>query len=162
MHQPESIEQLLSRLMPTAMSEEGQRSIEQMLDELAGEEEPSRETCIPPEKKRKPWLYLLPPIGIAAAATLAFFFPLEQNAPHGEISAMKPAVSSPGVLLLGEMDRVETFSDEGWLADPQGMAMQAVRVKVVEENTLRDEQTGIIFQVSEPREELILTPVVSF
>jgi hypothetical protein len=48
------------------------------------------------------------------------------------------------------------------MEDPDGAAMQAVRVRVVEANTLRDEETGIVVQVSEPREEMVLTPVSVF
>ena len=40
--------------------------------------------------------------------------------------------------------------------------VQAVRVRVVEANTLRDEETGIVVQVSDPRDEMILTPVTMF
>jgi hypothetical protein len=67
------------------------------------------------------------------------------------------------LMTLGQVfDRVEAMSDEGWVADPDGAAMQAVRVRVVEANTLRDEATGIVVQVSDPREEMILTPVTVF
>ena len=54
------------------------------------------------------------------------------------------------------------MADEGWVVDEDGAAMQAVRVRVVEANTLRDELTGIVVQVADPREEMILTPVSTF
>ncbi len=37
MHKPDSVEAVLARLMPAALSEEGQAEIESMIDELAGE-----------------------------------------------------------------------------------------------------------------------------
>jgi len=157
MRQPESIEDMLSRLMPVAISESGQRSLDAMLDELAGEDPVVAQPV--PRKNFLP--YLLPPVGIAAAAALAFFLPAGSSQRH-EITSTKPKIEAPGIFLLGETDRIENLRDEGWFADPQGSAMQAVRVRVVEENTLRDEQTGIIFQVTEPREELIFTPVTAF
>jgi hypothetical protein len=158
--QLESIEDALSRLMPVAFSESGQRSLDAMLDELAGEE-PVAEIPAIPARRRRLWIYALPPVGIAAAAALAFFMPHESPA-QKKITSTLPKLEAPAIFLLGETDRIETLTDEGWLADPQGAAMQAVRVRVVEENTLRDEKTGIVFQVSEPREELILTPVTAF
>jgi hypothetical protein len=157
---PESIEDMLSRLMPVAISESGQRSLDAMLDELAGEEAAPEAPAAAPRGKNF-WIYALPPVGIAAAAALAFFMPLGSS-PREQVTSVLPKVDAPGIFLLGETDRIETLTDEGWLADPHGAAMQAVRVRVVEENTLRDEKTGIVFQISEPREELILTPVTAF
>ena len=160
MRQPESIEETLSRLMPVAISEAGQRSLDAMLDELAGEEAAREAPVVAPHGKGF-WVNVLPPVGIAAAAAFAFLIPQGSSA-RKEITSAQPKVEAPGIFLLGETDRIERLTDEGWLADPQGAAMQAVRVRVVEENTLRDAQTGIVFQISEPREELILTPVTAF
>lgn len=161
MKQPESIEDMLSRLMPVAISEAGQHSLDAMLDELAGEEVIDMPVTVKSRGVRRLWAYTLPPVGIAAAAAFAFFMP-QSSSTRKEITSSQPKLEAPGIFLLGEMDRIETLTDEGWLADPHGAAMQAVRVKVVEEDTYRDEQTGIIFQISEPREELILTPVTAF
>lgn len=156
----ESMEDMLSRLMPVAFSEEGQRSLDAMLDELAGPEEPVAAEE-PATKRGNLWARVLPPVGIAAAAALAFLW--SYGAPGDRKTvASRPDIAPSGIYLLGETDRIERLTDEGWLADPQGGAMQAVRVQVVEENTLQDAQTGIIFQISEPREELILTPVTAF
>jgi len=66
------------------------------------------------------------------------------------------------LVLVSESDRIEKMSDEGWMADPQGGMMHAVRMRVVEENSLRDEETGIVVQISEPRDELLLIPVNQF
>jgi hypothetical protein len=66
------------------------------------------------------------------------------------------------MVLVGESDRVEAMTDEGWQEDSDGAPMQATRLRVVEENSLLDEQTGIVMQVSEPREEIFLMPVSTF
>ena len=160
MQAPNPIESALARLMPPALSEVGQRSIEAMLDELAATT-PQASTPL----THRPWWdrrFTLP-VGIAAAlaALLALVprnptgaLPLAINWPASEIAT--------GLVLVSESDRIEAMSDEGWVADPDGGAMQAVRVRVVEANTLRDEETGIVVQVSDPREEMILTPVTVF
>jgi hypothetical protein len=54
------------------------------------------------------------------------------------------------------------MSDEGWVADPDGSAMQAVRLRMVSEDVVRDEETGYTVTVSEPREEVLLMPVSDF
>ncbi|RYD28272.1 MAG: hypothetical protein EOP87_19900, partial [Verrucomicrobiaceae bacterium] len=74
MRPPESIEETLSRLMPVAISEAGQRSLDAMLDELAGEEAPA-EIPVAGRRGKRFWIYALPPAGIAAAAAFAFFLP---------------------------------------------------------------------------------------
>jgi hypothetical protein len=40
--------------------------------------------------------------------------------------------------------------------------MRAMRLSVVEENNLLDEETGIVMQITEPREEFLLVPVSTF
>jgi len=157
---PNPIEAALARLMPPALSEAGQRSIEAMLDELAAAvPQPAARVSPQPLWIRRFTL----PLGIAAslAALLALV-------PRNPTVALPMAMVRPasemasGLVLVSESDSIETMSDEGWVADPDGGAMQAVRVRVVEANTLRDEETGIVVQVSDPREEMILTPVTVF
>ena len=160
MPQPESIETMLSRLMPVAFSEEGQRSMDAMLDELCGEE-PEAAAIPAGSVKKNLWKFAIPPIGIAAATALAFFHPGETPETVPPVTARSVAVD-PGVVVLGESERIEMLKDEGWLADPHGAVMQAARARVVGEDTMRDEETGIVFCVSERREELILNPITSF
>ncbi|MCF7675699.1 MAG: hypothetical protein K9M97_10165, partial [Akkermansiaceae bacterium] len=71
-------------------------------------------------------------------------------------------VDDSGLVLISESSRVEDISDEGWLASPEGGAAQAVRCRVVEASTFRDEETGIEVVVAEPREEVLLMPVSVF
>ena len=54
------------------------------------------------------------------------------------------------------------MTDEGWHEEMDGTTMRAMRLSVVEENSLFDEETGIVMQVTEPREELLLMPTSAF
>ncbi|KAB2638282.1 MAG: hypothetical protein DVB25_08125 [Verrucomicrobia bacterium] len=157
---PNPIEVALTRLMPPALSETGLRSIETMLDELAATV-PLSSMAV----SRQWWwkLRLTLPLGIAAS--LAAWLALESGQPTGKLLlpvARFASVKTSGLVLISESDRIEAISDEGWVADADGAAMQAVRVRVVEANTLRDEETGIVVQVCDPREEMILTPITVF
>ena len=157
---PNPIEATLARLMPPALSESGQRAIEAMLDELAA----ATPLAVPLGPRKQHWVRRFTlPLGIAAS--LAALLALVPHHPPGAqpLTMQRPAVEKgSGLVLISESDRIEEMSDEGWVADPDGAAMQAVRVRVVEANTLRDEATGIVVQVSDPREEMILTPVTVF
>lgn len=157
MRQPEDIEAMLSKLMPSAMSEDASRSMDEMLDELCGPEAAETDG-----RRNFSWKWVIPPVGIAAATALAFFMP--ENHPVLPVADVKKPVemAAPNIVLVGETDRIESLADEGWMSDPQGAVMQAVRVRVVEENTFRDEQTGIVMQISAPREELLLYQVNAF
>ncbi len=152
MHDIDSVETILARLMPPALSVTGQRGIEAMLDELAGPvatPQPSAHTF-------RRWII---GGGLAAALAAALAIPrlIEPATP-----ATADAAPAPEFLLVGESDRVESMTDEGWREIPDGSAMRAMRVRVVEENSLFDEETGIVMQVSQPREELLLMPISAF
>ncbi|MFD0894244.1 hypothetical protein KBB96_09535 [Luteolibacter ambystomatis] len=158
MQTPDPIEAALARLMPTAMSVSGQRSIEDMLDALAADL---------PAAKVVPW-YRRPVIGLSAAAAIAGILaipaflhtggPARTTAPH---FAAAPDADA-GFQLLSEADRIESMSDEGWIANPDGSIRQAVRVHTIGENTFKDRETGYTVRVSEPRDETLLMPVSSF
>jgi hypothetical protein len=160
MHTPDSVETILARLMPPGLSDSGQRGIEAMLDELAAEsphlEIPHPATASP----RMGWWIG----GIAAAGVAAAWLLSATIVPFGAPVATSPAAGgTPAELVLvGESGRIESMIDEGWQEGTDGSAMRALRLNVVEENSLRDEETGIVMTVSEPREEILLMPISAF
>lgn len=160
MLKPDPIETILTRLMPPAMSDAGQLSINEMLDELAAAAAPAshvRPTGVT-------WMRRIITAGIAATGVAAaLVFPLaSQLSPSSWAETSRASEVPAGLVLVGESDRVESMTDEGWQEDIDGAPMQATRLKVVEENSLLDVQTGIVMQVSQPREEIFLTPVSTF
>ena len=161
MHKPDPIETILARLMPPAMSQSGQHGIAAMLDELAASANPA--AVVRPAAAV--WTRRLLAGGIAAAGVAAALIFSSASSPSSATWAnpSTPAMVRPtGLVLVGESDRVEAMTDEGWQEDSDGSPMQATRLSVVEENSLLDVQTGIVMQVSQPREETFLMPVSSF
>ncbi|MEX1114964.1 MAG: hypothetical protein WEB53_06925 [Akkermansiaceae bacterium] len=156
--QTDAIEAALTRLMPPALSQNCQLEIDAMLDDLAGSEIQGIAEIPAPQRNR--WV-LAAGIAAAVAGLLAVF-------PSIGGPALAPLVSAPlvekarGLVLIGESDRIESMTDEGWQEDSYGSAMHAVRLNVVEENSLRDLETGIVMQISEPREELLMMPITAF
>jgi len=145
------IEAALSRLMPPPLSVGGQRDLEALIDELAGIDE--SETAI--VQKSFPWK-TLSSIAAGILAIAGGFGITRQSQPT------TVAGNLPGVVLLSESDRVQSIRDEGWSEDAYGSAMHSVRLNMVEENRLMDEETGIVVRVSEPREEIFFTPITAF
>jgi hypothetical protein len=160
MHTPESIEATLSRLMPPALSASGQQAIEEMLDDLAAAA-PAARLRIPRRVR-----FALP-AGIAAALVIGFgLFPGQRPAALPLAVNQDPPAAADyadsGLVLISATDQVEDIADEGWLGTPDGETIQAVRCRMVEASRFLDEETGIEVVVSEPREEVVLTPVSIF
>lgn len=157
MHKPDPVETILARLMPPALSDAAVADIEAMLDELAGTAAPV--AAAPPAPN--PWFRRAALGGIAAAGVAAAIVFHGPSAP--ERAASRPADADPAeFVLVGESERIESTTDEGWLEDSAGSAVHALRLSVVEEDSLLDEETGMVMTVSEPREEILLMPVSTF
>lgn len=171
MQKPDSIEDILARLMPPALSVEGQKSIEAIIDDLARDTGNSLESVslapgpdsVLPET-RAPWFRRALAGGIAAAVAglVALAIPMGQRPDQAHVATTAMQESPPEFVLVSESDRIESSTDEGWVEDSDGTAMRALRLNVVEENSIRDEETGIVMQVSEPREEILLMPISAF
>lgn len=148
-----AVEAAMARLMPPALSQDGQFEIEAMLDELAGSEA-NNITAIRPNK----WLArCLIGGGIAAGiGALCALFPMLRNSPESQVAVNAP--SAEGLVLVSQSDRIESMTDDGWHAQADGSAMRVLRLKTVQENNVRDAKSGMIVQISEPREETLQVP----
>lgn len=157
--QTNEIEAALARLMPPALSEGSQSRIEEMIDELASSE-PENVVAISSGK----WIARsLIGGGIAAAiGALCAVFPMIRGASDSPLVRTSPADSPQGFVVVSESDRIESVTDEGWREDSEGAPMHSVRLKAVQENNVRDEQTGMVVRISEPREEILMMPVSDF
>lgn len=157
MQAPDPIETILARLMPPALSESCEADIGEMLDELAGGET----VAMVPPRKPSPWRWVAAG-GIAAGiGALVAVFPLHPKSAPGKSAQAVPDPSA-GLVLISESDRIEAISDDGWQEGEKGAAMRSIRLHYVEENKVRDEESGMIMRIREPREEVLLVPVDSF
>lgn len=155
----EDMEKALSRLMPASVSENAQDRMDLMLEELAGDSKITRFDF----KKSVKWFGAG---GIAAALGLGVYVFIPQLH-EPENSAKSLTISgqndlAPELVYLSESDRVEGFSDEGLFVDSGGSAVRKVRIRVIEESQIRDEETGIVVVLTEPREEMYMVPVSTF
>ena len=130
MHKPDPVETILARLMPPALSEAAQRDIESMLDSLAG-----------PAAAKRPhplWFRRLTIGGIAAAGVAAaVVLPLVSRPAPSSWAAVAPSHHAPaakhpsGMVLVGESDRIESMTDDGWQDCPD-RTFDALLVRRVE------------------------------
>lgn len=160
MQAPDPIETILARLMPPALSQGAHDDLSAMIDDLAGPAG-AENVIVHPSNH---WLVRsLIGGGIAAAiGAMIAIFPLEKEVPQSRTALSPPAYPSSGLVLISGSDRVESMSDEGLQISPDGSAMHALRLHAVEERSVRDEKSGIVVKISEPREEILLVPISSF
>ncbi len=148
MQAPDPIETVLARLMPSALSQQAQFEIEAMIDDLAG----------PETSSDRSWLVRCVIGGGIAAAIGALIAVFPTKTP----TLPQVAEVAPGYSLVSGSDRIESMTDEGWQEDADGSAMHALRLNAIEESRVRDEESGMVVLISEPREEILLMPVTSF
>jgi hypothetical protein len=159
MQAPDPIETILARLMPPAISQAAQEDMDTMIEDLAG---PVVEN-ISPHPSSNWFVRSLIGGGIAAAiGAMIAIFPLTPETTQSRIALSPPAYPPSGLVLISGSDRVESMTDEGWQESVDGSLMHAFRLSAVEESSVRDEETGIVLKISEPREEILLTPISSF
>lgn len=144
-------EEALQRLMPVGLSAGLQEGLEECFDELAG------------ESKMDFYAVAKRIAAIGAVAVLVAGLVLGMiiiQTPGDRLAGLDEA--EPDVVFLEELDRVEDVSDEGLYVDAGGSAVRKLRVRVVEESRIRDEETGIVVDLSAPREETYLVPISTF
>jgi hypothetical protein len=161
MESPEDIEKALARLVPSAISDQGQRSLEELIDSLAAGETAVVEM---PSPRRKPWGWMAGGAAAAAAAvTLALFIP--SGEPGGTVPLASAPVASEeesGFVVLEQTKHVESAEPEDWTSEADGVTHRAWRVRVVNQERVQDLETGYEVLVSHPQDEVILQPVNTF
>jgi hypothetical protein len=142
--------------MPPALSQDAQVEIDAMIDDLAG---PEAEKVVGISSGR--WLVRAVIGGGIAAAVGAMIaiFPMNSTS---RVSTVLPMPAASELVLISESARIDSMTDEGWQENPDGSAMRALRLNAVEENNVRDEESGMEVLISEAREEILLMPISAF
>lgn len=156
MSKPEDIEDILARLMPAALSERAGTDIGETIDQLAqdaGLDIPS----IHPAPVRWPWV-----AGIAASVVFAAMVIWKQTPVSPSSAYVQPVRNSAELVSISHTDTLQSVVQEGWRDDVGGKPHQALRLHMLAQQQIRDEQTGIVMTVSQPREEVLLVPVHTF
>ncbi len=159
MESPEDIEKALARLLPSAISDQVQRSLEDLIDSLAAGEA----VVEMPPPRRKPWGWIAGIGAAAAAVALALVVTPagEPRAPQFPVAGYPPE-DEGGFVVLAQSKHVETAEPENWTSESDGVTHRAWRVRVVNQERVQDLETGYEVLVSRPQEEVILMPVNAF
>jgi hypothetical protein len=166
MESPEDIEKALAALVPSAISERGQRSLEELIDSLAAGEAPVAEL---PESapapvvvpQRRPWAWLGAAGAAAAAVVMAFQMSGSGTRPQAGGSPVA-AAAAPEVISLGKSEFVDSAEPGDWVSEKDGVLHRVVRIRYVNQERLRDVKTGVEMVVTEASEDLGWSPIASF
>lgn len=172
----QSIEDKLRQLAPPAISEEGQLMLEETIDELAGEslKEEGLATVVQGtaisavNNGRSGWLWK----SAAAIALLAVpaviiqFKSLKSNTVPASLAVTTPAgdvLNYSELVLLKSTNRIDASEDDGVIIPNDGSAPhRRYRYFVIDEEQVRDEETGTIIILRQPRREVVTIPVTKF
>jgi hypothetical protein len=152
MRDPQSIECIFSRLMPPALSQRAQSEIEAIIDDLAGD----------PAAPTSPRRWPVAAAGIAAALAAGFLIAQAIQREFPQLADIHGTGQIPEFTLVSESGRIQDMVDEGWGETPDGGTVRQLRLRVLEESRLLDQETGIVMNISQPREEYLLMPVSAF
>lgn len=157
-----SIEEKLSRLIPPALSEEGQRGLEDLIDELAGVEADADFEATPNR-----WLWKV------AAAVAILAVPVVMTHRRGDSPVMDTSLAqldvdvtlgvSPEMMLLKSIQMIDAREDDGLIVPSDGTAPHyRYRYRVIDEEVVRDPETGVEITLRQPRQEVVTIPVTQF
>lgn len=156
MQAPDPIETILARLMPPALNEEFQSGLNETIDKLAG---PAPANVV--EISSGKWL-VRSLLGGGIAAAVGAMFAIYPSDHTSEPSLAKLGDTPPALVFISTSDRLESVTDEGLREDSEGTEMHAVKVRTVQENSVRDLASGMVMDITEPREEILMMPLGSF
>lgn len=166
MESPEDIEKALARLVPSAISERGQRSLDDLIDSLAAADGEEAIVEMSQPRRAKPWGWISGIGSAAAAITLALVLPETESTKSGggrvATAELAPAEAKERFVVLAQSQHVESAEPEGWTSEADGVTHRAWRVRLVNQERVKDVETGYEVLVSQPQEEVILRPVNTF
>ncbi len=168
----QSIEDKLNSLVPPSISEHGQSRMEDAIDQLAGLEQagPSKIDEMPATLTKK-WNKGNGGGGWKAAAALALlavpvvmFLNKEESAPSiAHLDSGTEVVNLSELVVLRSMNRIDGREDDGLIIPVNGSSPHyRYRYRVTDEEQVRDDETGTVITLRQPRQEIVTIPVTRF
>ncbi len=170
-----SIEEKLRRLVPPALSEEGQLRLEETVDRLAGVQSEGESS-----NRSEVRFFAWPWKAVAVVAALAIPVVMLQSYDPDDTDRSLAQVDVPisadqsaqmiaqkvwpeEMLLLRSTKLIDAQVDDGLIVPVNGSAPHyRYRYRVVDEERVRDPETGTVVTLRQPRQEVVTIPVTQF
>jgi len=161
-----SIEEKLARLVPPALSEDGQSRMENMIDELAGVD-----VEVLSRVNRRSWIWK------AVAAIVVLTVPvvmIQRGEDQPVVDASLAMVDddmttgfaedlSSSMVLLKSVKLIDARENDGLIVPDDGAAPHyRYRYRVIDEEVVRDPESGVEITLRQPRQEVVTIPVTQF
>ena len=165
-----SIEEKLHGLVPPALSEDGQRRLEDAVDSLAGVERRSHLPEVSPSARSSFWSRMA---AVAAVVTMmavpltAFLFNARDSADLPSLKVGAEVARGGGtpqeMLLLKSTKLIDGQVDDGLIVSGDGSVPHyQYRYRVVDEEQVRDVGSGMVITIRQPRQEVVTIPLAQF
>ena len=156
-----SIEEKLARLLPPALSEDAQHEMEALIDDLAGVDDVHASGF-----EWKAWSWKV----AAAMALLAVPVVMisKNNRPFADASLAILDTDlahslSPEMVLLKSTRLIDGRENDGLIVPSDGSAPHyRYRYHVIDEEQVRDPESGSVITIRQPRQEVVTIPVTHF
>ena len=163
MEQFKSIEEKLAQLLPPALSDEGQRRLEDMIDDLSGVDADLEKS----NAGRSPKGWVWKAVAVLALSTSIVIIgstlvPEERTAllthddqaTHGKTSEMVVLTSTK---LIGGRE------NDGLIVPNDGTTPHyRYRYQVIDEEQVKDPDSGLVITLRQPRQEVLTIPITQF
>jgi len=168
----QSIEDKLNGLLPPSISEQGQSLMGDAIDQLAGLE--TAEIAKAVESANRPWpsseSWKAGGSWKAAAALALLALPVVIFLNKEESSPSVARLDSGGetlhlseLVVLSSINRVDGREDDGLIIPENGSSPHyRYRYRVTDEEQVRDDETGTVITLRQPRQEIVTIPVTQF
>lgn len=156
-----SIEEKLAQLVPPALSDEGQRKLEDLIDDLSGAHEDPAQTNARTLPQGLVWVTVAAVLLLSASIVLvqSTFSPEEKTTitplnDHGGIQEM---------VVLTSTKLIDGRENDGLIVPSDGTAPHyRYRYHVIDEEQVKDPDSGIIITLRQPRQEILTIPITQF
>ena len=163
MDQFKSIEDKLARLVPPALSCEGQRKLEDLIDNLSEADEPRAKSHFHIRPKGLFW---------AAAAVLFFSASIvlvrpalfsEEKKSLTAISNQTDHARGSEMVVLTSTKLIDGRKNDGLIVPIDGASPHyRYRYHVIDEEQVKDPDSGLVITLRQPRQEILTIPVTQF
>lgn len=168
MKAPESIEEKLNRLMPPPISESGMQQMDALLENLAqGEAKGTarnnslRNTFAGAAKLVALLLLFLVPVALLKLTNE--IVPVAPQLALLDAVAPMAAAQESEFVVIHSVHKVAGRENDGLITPVDGAAPHyRYRFHVVDEEKVRDPETGVVITLRQPRQEVITLPVTDF
>jgi len=162
----QSMEEKLNGLLPPSISEQGQSRMEDVIDQLAGLEAAEIVQTAGSDDKAWPssgsWK-VAAALALLAVPVVMFLTKEEPLSSIAQLDSSTELRDLSALVVLSSINRIDGREDDGLIIPENGSSPHyRYRYHVTDEEQVRDDETGTVITLRQPRQEVVTIPVTQF